>query len=143
MWRLDDSEVWALEQQCVSIPLKEWVLMDPDVRPKTERNGNTVYNAIIKNWANCQQLLSPGQSLLSSVIYHPKFKIAVTLGDFHRWEEVGLDKFGAWRTKSSILSAMQVIDRMGYSMILIHQFIGSFFKGAATNKRGFSFFNSF
>lgn len=30
----EDREVWAFEQQQVPVPLKEWVLTDPDLRSK-------------------------------------------------------------------------------------------------------------
>lgn len=46
----EDRQVWAFEQQQVFVPLKEWVLRDPDLRSKMVRNCNTVCNAIKKNW---------------------------------------------------------------------------------------------
>lgn len=45
--RTENQDVWLFEQDRVSIPLKEWTLIDPGLRP-TITSHNSVLRAIIK-----------------------------------------------------------------------------------------------
>lgn len=108
-WKHDEKEIWVLEHQQVPIPLKEWVLMAPHLRSKAV-TLNTIYNAIMKNWANCQRMLAPGQSPQTSFLYHPEFEEVGSLTDFRKWEEARLDKFGNLGIKKSIISVAQVTE---------------------------------
>lgn len=67
-----------------------------------------------KNWIKCQGVLAPGQSPLTSFIYHPNFKMAASLADFHRREEAGLDKIRNLGTKRGMISEVQVVNRVGF-----------------------------
>lgn len=58
---MENQDVWAFEQYGVPLPFKEWVFIDPVLRPPMT-NRNAVYKAIMGTWRNCQQLLPPIQS---------------------------------------------------------------------------------
>lgn len=90
-WNVDEMDNWAIEQNGMPMPLKEWVLMGPDLRPKTLKNRNMVYNAIMRNWVNCQSVSAPGQSRLGSFLYLPGFVEVGKTSTFSRWKDLNLD----------------------------------------------------
>lgn len=67
-----------MEQQGIPLPLKEWALLDSNLRPTVmvSKSKSTVYTAITSTWDMFQQTLSPVHSPLVSVIYYSEFREA-------------------------------------------------------------------
>lgn len=94
-WRGKNKYFLEIEQQGVPLPLKEWALLNLVWQVCVGKSRSTVYWAIMAIWIKCQHHLSPVQSPLASFIYHPAFHKAGSIGDFRRWEQVGLEKLGS------------------------------------------------
>lgn len=76
------------------MPLKEWALTDPGLRPIITYR-NSIFRAIMGTWRNCQNLLLPIQSPLPSFMYHPGFKKVTKTSRFERWRHAGMGKWGS------------------------------------------------
>lgn len=122
-WKQEIKYVWSMELYGVPVPLKEWVLIDPHLREETVRSNNRVYNSIMRNWIQCQHVLSPVQSPLDSFLHHPNFQIASSVSNFCGWEQVGLDKLGKMCSGSSLITEAQVIRLLGNFPALSDQYL--------------------
>lgn len=92
----------------VPILLSEWMLLCSKDRGSYKSNSNYICRTLMATWSKYRISMVTIQSIVSSCIYHPGFKMAARCSNFMNWRECQVDKFYILCPKGKLLSKQQI-----------------------------------